>query len=530
VIVFFWALIRFGKSDNPTVWVVFGLILAVASLAKPHAFFVVPALVVFIFLWTRATKENYLLSALLRIGSFSAALVGAKLGLGYLLSGPKGLSIFGSYGDLGSAGQVATTTLSQNAGFDVIGTTWGQTLMITMIIGVALPVSIFGFLELVKRDALVAEANRVRAVVGISLLNMMAVIAVFEAWQNLDTWMHTRYYSYLIPLAVVALVEAYSRARASKNVLWQRIVVGVFLILATVALVTAAVPYGANWIDAPDFRFHIDNLVLSSVLILVSISLAIWWLWDSKKPMLIALVVALVAAVFSGTHISNYLVTNFGQETAYDQIARVLRNYLPQDELDKTVLIGSDAVGLQRALFGSLSGGATPMGAVEGGFDLADLPEGTRWVMSVGEATVNGVSSPVLSGVGYNLYPVGDSSVAEPRYTDSFSTSSPCSSPENEGWLCGNSVDIKLASASATGANMDVVLEFSEEASLAELEFILGDAVLAGTPPGGAFSLTLNFANTLPSDLLTIRVKDGSLPASANEARFVRVISVIQIK
>jgi hypothetical protein len=185
---------------------------------------------------------------------------------------------------------------------------------------------------------------------------------------------------------------------------------------------------------------------------------------------------------------------------------------------------------MQRALFGSLSGGATPLGAVGGGFDLADLPEGTRWVMSVGEATVNGVSSPVLSGVGYNLYPVGDWSVAEPRYTESFSTSSRCSSPESEGWLCGNSVDIKLASASATGAKIDVILEFSEQADSAELEFILGDAVLAGTPPAGTFSLTLNFANTLASDLLTIRFKDGRLPASTDEARFVRVISVIQNK
>jgi hypothetical protein len=38
---------------------------------------------------------------------------------------------------------------------------------------------------------------------------MMAVSALFEAWMDLLTWMHTRYYSYLIPLFVIVLIEAF---------------------------------------------------------------------------------------------------------------------------------------------------------------------------------------------------------------------------------------------------------------------------------------------------------------------------------
>lgn len=104
----------------------------------------------------------------------------SKLGIGYLIAGERALSIFGFYGGAISTGEAVATTLGTNTLMNVPGTAWGQTLMITMILGVALPVAILGFLEIIKKNTLVAEANRVRAVVGISLLNMMAVVAVLK--------------------------------------------------------------------------------------------------------------------------------------------------------------------------------------------------------------------------------------------------------------------------------------------------------------------------------------------------------------
>ncbi len=523
MIVFYWALIRFGKTDNLVAWVGFGSILGIASLAKPHAFFVVPALVIFIFLWTRATKDNYLLAALLRIGAFGLASVGTKFGVGYLIAGPKALSIFGSYGDLGSAGEVATTTITQNAGFDVIGTGWGQTLMITMVLGVALPVAILGFLELFKKDSLVADANRLRAVVGISLLNMMAVVAVFEAWQNLNTWMHTRYYSYLIPLAVVVLVEAYSRASTPSKPILKRIVVGIFLIIGSVALFTAAIPYGANWIDAPDFRFHIDNLVLSSILIVISIALAIWWLWDVKKSMLVAVIVALVASTFSGIHISNFLVANFGQDSVHDQLGRVLRNYLPQEELDRAVLIGDNNTTMERALFGALTGGARALLAPAEGFELDTLPAGTTWLIKVGEPNVEGLPPALFSGSGYSLYYLGSSPSTAPRKTNLVDFSNPCPDASESSWSCGAETEVILSSTIPQRAQIDVLVNVSELASKGELEFVVGDSVLVGQIPQGGNSLSLQFTNNTEADFLTIRHKGQKEDSS----KFVEVVSVI---
>jgi len=530
MIVFFWALIRFGKSENLLAWAGFGVILGIASLAKPHAMFVVPALVIFIFLWTRSTRDNFLISAALRIITFGVSLIVAKFGLGYLIAGQKALGVFGSYGTLESASGNAASTFARNAGLDVLGTSWGQILMITMILGFALPVAILGTLQSFKLDSESFDSMRVRILVGFSLLNMMAVTAVFEAWQYLFTWMHTRYYSYLIPLAIVVLVEAYSRNPRNSNQILKKVVFGIYFVLASVALFTAAIPYGANWIDAPDFRFHIDNIVLSSILIIISIGLAIWWLFDNKKPMLFALMIGLVASTMSGTHISNFLVTSFGQDSSFDQLGRVLRNYLPQAELDKTVLIGDNNTQMERALFGSLSGGAVPILAPETGYDLENIPQGTKWVVKVNEPTIIGLKEPTLSGPGYEFYSLDSSNSLVPRFTDQFTVTSGCSQPENRGWACGGFEEISLRELAPKNARIDVILDVSEMASASELEFTLGDSKLAGILPPGTIALTLDFKNSSPTNSLEIKSPANGLNSGSTINRFIRVISVIVIR
>ena len=527
MIVFYWALIRFGKSDNLLVWGGFGAILGIASLAKPHAFFVVPAIVIFIFLWTRATKDQFFVPAIYRIGAFGIALIATKFGIGFLIAGQKALSIFGSYGAAVSTGEAVATTLGNNTWLNVPGTAWGQTLMITMIIGVALPVSILGFLSTFKRDPLVADANRVRSVVGISLLNMMAVVAIFEAWQNLTIWMHTRYYSYLIPLAIVALVEAYSRGSSESKSMLKTVVVGIFSALAAFALFTAAIPYGANWIDAPDFKFHIDNLVLSSILIVISIALAIWWLWDSKRPIVVAILVALVASGFSGAHINNFLLANFGKDTVYEQLGRVLRNYLPAAELDSTVIVGDNHTNAERVLFGTLNGKARFVGGGPTPTDLATLGEGVKWIVALGEVSISGVSEPVIAGNGFKIYSLVPEVVVVPVKNDALQYSNQCLDAANIGWACGAETVIQLGQSVPANGEIDLIIDVSEAVSQGELEFVLGGSSLKGPLPKGVYSLTLAFTNDSPSQELVIKIAGGGSGAQAPESKLVRLVSAI---
>ena len=526
MILFYWALIRFGKTDNLLAWAGFGTILGIASLAKPHAFFVVPALVIFIFFWTRATKDKYFFAAISRIGLFGIALLATKFGVGYLIAGDKALSIFGSYGGAISTGEAVATTLGTNTLMNVPGTAWGQTLMITMILGVALPVAILGFLEIFKKNTLGAEANRVRAVVGISLLNMMAVVAVFEAWQSLTTWIHTRYYSYLIPLAIVALIEAYSRSSVESKALFKRVVVGIFLALSSVALFTAAIPYGANWIDAPDFRAHIDNPIPSSIFILASIGLAIAWFWETKKVMAVAIFITVASFILSGSYISTFLQNYFGNDSSFDHLGRVLSDYLPQEELDRTVLVGDKNTSMQRALFSARTGAATPFLVPSTGLDISELDPSVMWVVRVGEPVVTGLATPTISGPGYSIHNLSETSPSAPRSDDKVSVSDQCETSDNEGWSCGPSAIVSYDFIKGNGTAIDILLDVSETAAQGEIEFVLGQTVLTGQLPAGVYALALDFPLESVGGELIVRAGAGSPSDSAMTERFVKVLSI----
>lgn len=537
MILFFYGLVRLGQSDRIMTWVSLGTLLGVAALAKPHALFVLPALIIYIFLSTRATKSSYMVQSIKRLGSFVGAALVSKVAIGYLIAGEKGLTLFGSYGGVtvdadfisSTAGLIEGTVFADSTLQNILVTSWGQTLMITMILGFGLAVSVSSVLSSWTRQAENFLANKFRILFGLSILNMMAVAALFEAWLTLINWMHTRYYSYLIPLALIVLVEGYVRSGIEAKPLIKRVVVGIFLVLASVALFTAAVPYGANWVDAPDFRFHIDNIVLSSILILVSIGLAIWWVWDNKTPMLVGLIVASLASTLSGTYISTFLVESFGKDFVHDQLGRVLRNYLPQNEIDKTVLVGDNNTTMERALFGSLSGEAKAILAPDDGYDITNVPPGTLWLVKVGEPLITGLDQPDISGNGYSLYSLSKQNKLQPRLTELTTFSGQCVEEELAEWSCRDATEVVLKEPLGPNAEIDLILEVSEEASADEIEFILGDSVLIGSLPVGTASLTLNFANTAGVGTLTIRSKGGKLTESLGSSPFLKIVSVISV-
>jgi phosphoglycerol transferase len=525
MVLFIYGLVRFGNSDRILIWLGLGSLLGIAALAKPHALFVVPAFIIYIFLSVWSTKQTILKSSLLRVSTFLGALVVSKLGLGYLMAGPNGFSLFGSYSYAVQSGEAIAQTLNTNTWLNLPQTALGQTLMIVMILGVALPVALVGLLRVLKKDEEIFVANKFRALFGIALLNMMAVSALFEAWQNLNTWMHTRYYSYLIPLAILVLVEAYVKRDVERTNRTKRTIVGVFVLLSIYALFTQAIPFGANWIDAPDFAMHIKNLDISSILIIVAIGLSVFWLWNSKTSMAIAIAVSVFASGFAGMHITNFLNEVFGKEDAYHQIGRLLSKYLPQEELDKTVLFGHDGVLMQRTLFYSLSGGATAIGGTHAEFDRAAINPEAKWFLVFGEALPQ-LGQPHLSGTGYQLYSLTGEPGTLPRNTELQNFSNGCLDSENSGWACGLEISLSLETPFPANAKVDFVFDVGESFAGTDLEFSLGESKVVVTVPGGRFALSFSFQNVAEARELLITSKTAGLENQVREERMLHLVSV----
>jgi phosphoglycerol transferase len=531
MILFFFVVVRICNSQNPLVWLIAGSVLGIAALAKPHAFFIFPAIAIFILLSSRSLFNKALIPAIIRFGLFAASFFAIKFGVGFAMAGERALSIFGYYGGSGTAVElVESTILADSTLENLLVTSGGQILMTVMILGIAVPVSIIGLLDSVFGNKTNFAPVAFRSLFAIVLLNMMAVVAMFEAWQNLTNWMHTRYHSYLIPLSLVVLVEAYVRSEAAGNKLIKRLITGVFLVVASINLITAAVPYGTNWIDAPDFRAHIDNLFLSSTAILISIGLGIWWLWSKKAPMVGAIALALVASIASGSYISGFLSSNFGQDSTYDQLGRILRDYIPQDELDRTVLVGDNQTNMERVLFQTLSGEARKIPVPAEGFDVKQLEASDRWLIKVGEPLILGLGAPTISGTGFSLYSLSPENTLTPRENEVMSFSNPCESAAEGAWACGNSVSITTSDVLPGSPEIDLIFEVSGPEANSTLEFALGKTVLSGEFSVGTYALSLAFPGEVPGGSLEIRLGAGSQVDRTSDSKFLRVISVNVVK
>ena len=524
MMVFFWALFRFDKSDSLWVLGAVGTTLGVASLAKPHGLFVVPAIVIFLVLRTRATKDKWLVQSIIRSIVFTVSVVGAKSLLGFLLAGEKALRLFGMYGTLETATQTATETIAAATGdgTSVFFTAWGQVLMITMILGMSLPVAVHGLILSFKKDSSAFQAVRFRSAMGLSLLSLMPAIAIFEAWQNLGPWMHTRYYTYLMPLALIALVEAYAN-QVERIWSWAKfLVVFIFLGLSGFNLVTAAIPYASNWIDAPDFWMHTGNVVYSSISIFIAMMLAVLWIWKARTAMAIALTLGLGLAVISGSHTTNFLKTTFGSETAYEHLARVMSGYIPQDELDRAVIIGQFEM-IQRTVFSSGSGGIEIRHPVDV-LSRSDVDPAKAWLITIGDQVVEGFGEPNVSNPGYKLYSLDPSNSLKPRVETIEEFSNSCPGSSDSGWACGAETSISLASMFPRNTSLDLIFEVSDRLAGQEIEFVLGNASIVGSFEAGIAGVFAKFPNSSPTEFLTIRLKSPDNASSFEGKRFIRPI------
>ena len=523
MVAFFYLLIRYAQSDDWRPWVGMGLVFALASVSKPHAFFVLPAILLFVVFAARSNTGAFLFSLTKRLGLLLSAIFLTNISISWLSQRNQPTNVFGTYGAAVSSPEALAETLGAATLAQVPGTLFGQTLMIVMSVGLALPIGIIAVLSVLKSgDAGYFAKNRAGVLIGLAIANMVAVTAVFEAWVGLYTWMHTRYYSYLVPLAVVVLAEAWANKSELKTTVKQIVTISVFAILSGIAFFTMAMPYSTNWVDAPDFKFHIDNPAISGFLIIATLISGLIYLFHSKSALLVAFVLLSTAYLGAGIHITNYLDQTFGKEIVSDDMARILRNALPQEQVDRTVIVGSAVVEMDRALFGLLSGSARAHVVSAPSTDLSFIKPEDMWLVTLGEVQLQGLSESTVTGLGFSMHSLSEDAKISPRKGKEFEFSSKCVLPENIGWSCGPETSILVQGGVQGGAVVDVIFEVHGEEE--EIVFALGSSIIEGKFKKGVWATTLRFSGegTVPDFSIKSTLEEPS--QGKGEVKLVRLL------
>jgi len=216
------------------------------------------------------------------------------------------------------------------------------------------------------------------------------------------------------------------------------------------------------------------------------------------------------------------LKTTFGYESPYEHLARVMSGYIPQNELDRAVIIGQFEM-IQRTVFSAQSGGIEIRHPVEV-LTRSDVDSSKAWLITIGDQVVEGFGDPTISNPGYKLYSIDSSNSLKPRIATIEDFSNPCPSTADSGWACGAETSITLTSLFPRNTSLDLMFEVSDQLAGQELEFVLGDATIVGSFEEGIAGVFAKLPNSSAAEVLTIRLKSPDNDSSFEGERFIKPI------
>ena len=93
-----WLTLVVSKQKSWVFWIAPGLSLGATALVKPHAVFMLPAFVLFAFIFAYKKSDANWLQAIRAGVAVAVGFVVTKFGLGFAFAGTEGLKLFGGYG------------------------------------------------------------------------------------------------------------------------------------------------------------------------------------------------------------------------------------------------------------------------------------------------------------------------------------------------------------------------------------------------------------------------------------------------
>ncbi len=447
--VIWWAL-RVAFSPTWVGWAWLGFGLGLAALVKPHAIFVLPAFLLFAVLvaWRAVSLRIALLAGGALVGAFAIV----KFGLGFLIAGANGLSLFGSsytssigsfvstvsQGSFGVASPeqamalggslvLAAEPVAASGAELFIGTSLDQILLhsslLVLIAGLplALGLRVFGT-SLKKLRRVTGESGEVEReplggqssfVILIALLSvsMALVVALFEgvvtALGDDHSWrVITRYYEFLFPMFVMLgfSMNKFVESKFVGRAIQFAIVIG----LAVVALVRIPAEVKASFADS----IFISGLLAAPgvagwVFAFAAVGAVVWLLKPEWGNQVIAWGAIPLMLIVTGAFAQTMLLGQVGTTKAYFDVAgQAAHEALVDVPGSEVVVVGQTRTEVFTSKFWIDKAGIVDVplnGATT--FDVNTIAD-ADYALVLGQVALVGESQQLLAGDGYQLVKV----------------------------------------------------------------------------------------------------------------------------
>jgi hypothetical protein len=359
--------------------------------------------------------------------SAGALVVGAILGrvvIGFAVGGPKALNFFGAYvnsdtvSQLGGSGSAAEPVAGSAVG---VGPLAGATALfipqlsthiqtVFALMGIAIIALVVGVISLLRTRAL-TPTTALALFSLIWLLSLMIEIVLFTGWITGGGDDHTtrvllRYYDFLfiiVPLSGVAIVVRGITDEVNVFVRWA-------LVILVGSIITPAFSgfFGTLTIqiaDAPNLAGLVVNQdVLNGVALTSALALLVFAVAPKFLKWTFVLILPF-SMIGTGWQIQDQYQGFRATPNAADKAGQfVYANWSEADREDTLVLAGSRFEATNVAIWADVANMPYELFGPGSQYDATLAPEGTRFIISVGDLGAVGDFEEVIEGDGYKLY------------------------------------------------------------------------------------------------------------------------------
>lgn len=424
-----WLVLIAGQKHKLLWWVIAGVVLGLSSLVKPHALFTLPAFLLFTVLIARRKEAGSLAKGLLAGAGQLLAFAAIKFGLGFLIAGPEGLTLFGrayessvqQFVTESSAADLTAELVSSQSftpgisaaeqqmtpGFFEVFVPHSLAHIALLLTVAALPLLLsMSVLKdaVIKRQAVTASSQFL-LLIGLVSFSFAIVVGAFEAFvtqlgDDHSSRIITRYYEFLIPLLLTA-AAVFGKFVEPKT--------GVRLIQG--GLVIAALIFGWIYLSGIKQSFadsillsgYLANVAVIPIISSIGILLALIWIVSkSAGSKLIVYVATPLVLLIAGFASQAHLLTQVGTSVAYFDIAGQKAKPLLADVAgDKIMIIGSLRYQNFTTKFWIDKPGIKDLSLPES--ETADVSafSDVDYVVLVGTAKISGAADVIDRGEGY---------------------------------------------------------------------------------------------------------------------------------
>jgi phosphoglycerol transferase len=454
-----WFATGFPKARPAIVAGIAGVAIAVLSMVKVHAIFLLPALAVLV--WMRACQAHAGAALIERPLAVIALLMASALlsrwGAGFAVAGAQGLDILGgAYGShAGSVAQGADHQALVGLAATNLG---GHLAVIAMLFGV--PAAAL----LAPRDAValtgqVLAGRWLRVFCGCVLVTLLVVTALFTASVvqvyefESATRLHARYYNFAFPLLyLVVAAEAGAAPAAPAGRPLAFCIAGIIGALAIYAFLHPPPALMASASQYPEYRGVVGGGVLLPVVSILGIFALATWAFDRRLGARVFLLLCLPTLLLGASVNLNRELRESSQAGIHERAGMFARaNLGPKERATLAVLVADDPHGIVAAnmLFVIDTPGAVSVNLPPGSVVGTDVvPPHAQWLLVVGERELEPMFDQIIRLNGFSLLHVRgriDLDFASPLWPGMIASSDGLAPPSRLGtWSSGKLVRLRF--------------------------------------------------------------------------------------